>query len=415
MTINRRQFVQGTLLGGLAGLVPVIGRAQAAERVVVIGGGFAGASVAKYLRLWGDDRIDVTLVDPNPNHVSCVLSNLILTRQLELSDLSFPLSELDSAYGVRVVQGTAVGLDTAARQVQLDNGQQLGFDRAVVAPGIGFMDVPGLDSAKVPHAWIAGSSTLLLRNQLDGLTAGNTVIMTIPAAPYRCPPGPYERACLLADNVQRAGGGRVIVLDANDHIQAERETFERAFSELYGDTLEYYPAAQLEAVDSDGLRVFTSQGEFSGDVVNVIPNQQAGSVVRNSGLTDGRWAPVDPVTYESALQEGIYILGDSQGTSQPKSAHMASSQAKVCADAIIRAASGMPTHHTERLENITTNSACYSPITRDQASWLTANFALDQGTGNMRLSHIGASDGWDRESYRDMFDWADNLFADVFR
>jgi hypothetical protein len=171
-------------------------------------------------------------------------------------------------------------------------------------------------------------------------------------------------------------------------------------------------------VDSATKTVYTSAGEFSGDVVNIIPEQQATSLIVDAGLTDtnGRWAPVDPLTYESTEHgfEGVHVIGDSQGTKQPKSAHMANSQAKICADAIVRSLSGFPTDSDERMENITTNSACYSPVSYDEASWLTANFYYDKYTGEMALRHIGEAEKWSRGSYREMHAWAENLFHDSF-
>ena len=207
------------------------------------------------------------------------------------------------------------------------------------------------------------------------------------------------------------------MLDANNDIQAERETFNRAFTTLYGNILEYIPNATLEAIEGGGTVAQTSIGEFHGDVINVIPAQRATDLVRNAGLTgSGRWAPVDPLTYESTESgfQGVHVIGDSQGTNQPKSGHMANSQAKICADAIVRSLYGLPTDTAERIENITTNSACYSPITADQASWLTANFAYNSDLEQMQLTHIGEAEQWNSKNYEQMFGWARNLFHDSF-
>jgi NADH dehydrogenase FAD-containing subunit len=207
------------------------------------------------------------------------------------------------------------------------------------------------------------------------------------------------------------------VLDANSDIQAEKDTFSRAYTDLYGNTLQYVPNAEVLSVNSYTGQVYTSAGDFQGDVVNVIPGNQATSFVRDSGLTNyGDWAPVDPTTYESTLSgfSGVHIIGDSQNTNQPKSAHMANSQAKVCADAIVRSISGLPTDTTERLDNITTNSACYSPILQGQASWLSANFSYNRSAGQMELKHMGASGDWSSKNYNRMFKWANGLFSDCF-
>lgn len=288
----------------------------------------------------------------------------------------------------------------------------------------------GLDSRLTPHAWIAGGQTNLLRNQIRAMPDNGTFVMTIPEKPYRCPPGPYERACLVADilgrrsgvlagKVSPGGAPRVVVLDANPGIQAEKETFTRAFNDLYGDIVEYIPDARPISVDSTIREITTTKGTFRGDVLNVIPRHGAQQLLRRSGLTaGGRWAPVDPVTYESTVggQAGVYVIGDAQGTGQPKSGHMANAQAKVCADAIIRTAAGLSAHTQERLDNITTNSACFSPITATEASWLTAVYAYDAASQSMKLvpGSLGESHKWDSENFQDMFSWSENLFADTF-
>jgi NADPH-dependent 2,4-dienoyl-CoA reductase/sulfur reductase-like enzyme len=253
-----------------------------------------------------------------------------------------------------------------------------------------------------------------------------TFVMTIPRAPYRCPPGPYERACGVADLLQRRGDGhRVIVLDENDGITAEKATFERAFYRLYKDIIEYRPGVTVGSVDSVGRTVVTNQGDFAGHVVNVIPRHRAPQLLSDSGLTGGgRWAPVDPASYESTLMENVHVIGDSQFTTQPKSGHMANSQAKVCADAIIRKAMGVAEtiHSAERLSNLTTNSACFSPITATEASWLTAVFRYDtsipapEPARRMKLvrESLGEARNWNSENYQSMFSWSENLFADTF-
>jgi hypothetical protein len=209
----------------------------------------------------------------------------------------------------------------------------------------------------------------------------------------------------------------VVVLDENPSIQAERHTFERAFEGIYRNVIEYVPNAVIGGVSSAERLVETSLGDYRGDVVNLIPRQCAPALVRRAGLCNpAGWADVDPLTYASVVDgmHKIHVIGDIQGTGQPKSAHMANSQAKVCADAIIRSLADLPTDSDERIENITTNSACYSPITYDQASWLTANYAYDDATGKMQLTHLGEAERWSRESYREMFAWAENLFSDSF-
>jgi NADPH-dependent 2,4-dienoyl-CoA reductase/sulfur reductase-like enzyme len=359
------------------------------------------------------------------------MSNLVLNGQLKISDLSFDYATLQAKYGVDVKQDRAQRISDVAQEVKLKDAGWVPYDSLVVAAGIQFDTVPGLiDSRRTPHAWIAGGQTNLLRNQIRDIPPGGTFVMSIPDKPYRCPPGPYERACLVADILKRRGGGyKVIVLDANDGIQAERETFTRAFAGLYRDIIEYRPLQRVDAIDQNSNTVYTkllnSEGEeighdmAQGDVINIIPRHGAPQLLVKSGLTDGgRWAPVDPTTYGSTLEKfpGVYVIGDSQATGQPKSGHMANAQAKVCADAIVRRAAGMPVDGDERLDNITTNSACFSPITADEASWLTAVYRYNRKTGTMGLvpGSLGEAHNWNSENYRDMFSWSRNLFDDTF-
>jgi NADPH-dependent 2,4-dienoyl-CoA reductase/sulfur reductase-like enzyme len=425
MKFNRRRFLQAFGAAAAVAVTPSIVRANSAPHVVVVGGGFAGATVAKYLRMWSDKSIDVTLVDPNASHTSCVMSNLVLNGRIRLSELELSYDSLRDFYGVNVIRDRAIEILAGGKGVRLENSADLLCNRLVIATGIDF-DVPeGTDFSLTPHAWIAGPQTTLLANKVNALSAGGSFVMTIPKSPYRCPPGPYERACLVADILKRKGGGTVTVLDANADIQAEKHTFSKAFDELYGDIVEYIPNTTLGEVRSSDRLVDTSKGEFKGDVVNIIPQQRALGFVRKAGLTaGGDWAAIDPLSYESTVPgfEGVHIIGDSQGSGQPKSAHMASSQAKVCADAIIRmiTGNGVSVTDPERVANITTNSACYSPITYDEASWLTANFSYqapdmpDHEVGKMVLQHIGEAEHWSRDNYEEMFAWASNLFTDSF-
>lgn len=423
MKLNRRNFLKAVGATTALASAPTIAKAAGGKHVVVIGGGFGGATVAKYIRGWSGYDVNVTLVDANARHTSCVMSNLVLNKRASLRQLKLSYENLAFKYGVKVVIDKAVDIDNAGQKVTLQSGETLNYDRLVIATGIGFRDVPGINYNLTPHAWIAGPQTSLLARQVQNMNVNSTFIMSIPKSPYRCPPGPYERACLVADHFVRKGfttddNARVIVLDANSDIQAEKHTFHRAFSSLYRNIIEYIPNASVEAVDSEAKRVFTNVGEFDGNVVNIIPEQQATSLVMDAGLADvyKRWAPVDPLTYESTETgfQGVHVIGDSQGTKQPKSAHMANSQAKICADAIIRSLSGLPTDGAERMENVTTNSACYSPITYDEASWLTANFYYDVDAGAMKLRHIGEAEKWSRGSYKEMYAWSENLFHDSF-
>ncbi|MEZ5449381.1 MAG: FAD/NAD(P)-binding oxidoreductase [Thiolinea sp.] len=284
----------------------------------------------------------------------------------------------------------------------------------ILAPGIEFMPVTGLDSSKIPHAWKSGYQVQLLKQQLAALPAGGRFVMSIPKAPYRCPPGPYERACVVADYLKRnKPGAQVVVLDANPDIIVERNTFHRAFTQTYAGIVEYIPNADLQAVDSDRRIAMTGFGDYQGDVLNVIPPHRAGSLIHSSGLANdpsGRWADVNPLSYESTAVNNVHIIGDAQGTGQPKAGHIANAEAKVCADAVLRMLDGGQPYAAPM-----TNSACYSPVSQDTASWLTVVFAYDPASGTMKSvpESFGAGAPSSR-NYRSMFQWADSLFADTF-
>ncbi|NML27232.1 NAD(P)/FAD-dependent oxidoreductase [Zoogloea sp. G-4-1-14] len=413
---NRRKLLQasGALVatGALSATTPA---QAAAPRVVVIGGGFAGATVAKYVRMW-NPAIQVSLVEPNPGHVSCILSNLVMTGAVGMSTITLRYDNLRSKYGVNIVADRAVSIDPVSRVVLTANGSRLPYDKLVLAPGIDFDSIPGLDSAVLPHAWQAGPQTLALKAQLDSVPAGGTFVMSIPKAPYRCPPGPYERACLLADSLlRRRRAGRVIVLDANSDVVAEPHTFHTAFQTTYAGVIDYRPNSEVLSVDWAGKKVVTNWESVPFDAANIIPPQRAGKLVAAAGLLGSdpatRWAPVNPLSYESRVVPNVHVIGDSQGTGQPKSGHMANAQAKVCADALVRYFAGEQPDPAPM-----TSSACYSPITATTASWLTVVFGYDAASGLMKpvANTLAEAPAPTAGHYKDMFGWAKNLFADSF-
>jgi len=415
MALSRRMFLQA-VAGGLATLSsPALLRAaNSRPHIVVVGGGFAGATVAKYLRHWST-AVDVTLIEANPNYYSPILSNLVVTQQINLTQLTFDYTQLSSRYGVKLIHDWVEGIDANNYTINLRQQGTLAYDRLILATGISFQTIDGLDSQKTPHAWQAGEQTLLLQQQLAAMPENGTFVMTIPPAPYRCPPGPYERACVVADYLQRhKPNAKVIVLDANAEIIVKKQTFSTAFEQTYADRLQYIPNALVQSVDSDQRLMVTSQGTFKADVLNVIPAQQAGRLILDNGLANdarGHWAMVNPLSYESTQAAGIHIIGDSQATAQPKAGHIANAEAKICADAVLRLLSGMSPYAKP-----VTNSACYSPISTETASWLTAVFAYDEASNSMKLipSSLGESTTPSQENYRSMFAWANNLFNDTF-
>jgi NADPH-dependent 2,4-dienoyl-CoA reductase/sulfur reductase-like enzyme len=394
----------------------------AVGRVVVVGGGMAGTTAAKFLRLWGGTGVDVTLVEPNATYYSNIFSNMVLTGERTLSQLAFNYAALTSKYGVKVKNYSVKGIDYIGKQVTLSNGTILPYDRLILAPGIDFEPLPGLtgtmaNQAKIVHAWKAGTQTTSLQNQIKAMTKADTFILTIPPKPYRCPPGPYERACVVADYLKRVkGGGKVIILDANSGIQAEPQNFTTAFNETHKGIITYVPNAQLTGINADLMTVNTSVGSFKGKVINAIPIHKAGNLITQSGIglanaPGGKWAGVNVLTYESTAQPFIHIIGDSSSTTQPKAGHIANAEAKVCADAIIQTFKGMTVNPSP-----ITNSSCFTPITQTTASWLSVVYRYDPATGTMVPTGNGVTESAraDSGNYEDMLKWFNNLMADTF-
>ena len=384
-------------------------------RVIVIGGGMAGATVAKYLRLWGD-AVEVTLVERSPTYTSCIMSSLVLTGQRTLSSLVFNYDTLRSKYGVKTVFEEVVAVDPVSVKVTLASGTVLTADRIVMAPGIEFDPVPGLtDPNAMPNAWKAGAQTTLLAQQLKAMPTGGTAVLTIPKAPYRCPPGPYERACLIADWMRvNKPQGKLLVLDANPGFVTEVDNFSRAFFDLHGRVIEYRTNVVIDSVDAASRTLFTSGGAVQGDVVNLIPSQRAGKIVQATGLASapgGRFAGVNVLDYASTAAPKVHVLGDSSATTQPKAGHVANQEAKTCADALARIFAGSSPDPAP-----VTNSACFSTITMTQASWLHALFQYDPATATMvpMPAATGASVGWNGDHFEDMGEWFRALMADSF-
>jgi len=390
-------------------------------RVVIVGGGMAGLAAAKYLKVWGGSGVQVTLIERNPSYTSNILSNLVLTGQRTVSSLVYSYATVRQNYGVDIRQGTVVGIDSVNKRVTLADKSTLQYDRLIVAPGVVFDVLPGLESdaahSRVVHAWQAGPETTTLRSQLLAMPAGGTFVMTIPASPYRCPPGPYERACVVADWLKRnKPGSKVIVLDANPGIQAERHTFETAFTGLFKGVVEYFPNAAVKSIDTGPSRIVvdSQMGTFLGDVVNAIPPQRAGKIVPDNGLAnsaDGRWAGVKAATFESTAAAGVHVIGDSCSAGVPKAGHIGNQEGKTAADAILRAFGGLAPD-----TDVVVNSACYSPITASTASWLTALYQYDASTGSYKMVGTTPSEATSptSDNYSDMNKWFSTLMTETF-
>ncbi len=406
----------------LSALFTVPASTDVSGHVVIVGGGMAGATLAKYLRLWGGTGVKVTLVEKSTAYTSNIMSNLVLNGQRVLAGLDYTYSTLTSQYGVTLVNGTVTGINAGMKTVALADGRNVSYDRLVLAPGLEFDLLPGMTSlaeydTAIPHAWKAGPQTQLLRDQLVAMPAGGNVIVTIPKAPYRCPPGPYERVCIIADWLKaNKPGSKVIVLDANADIVVERDNFLLAFNQTHSGIVDYRPNCVLTQVGSSNRSVtYTSNGaniQLSAAVLNPIPPQKAPQLLADAGLLnspDGRFAAVNVLSYESTIVAGIHIIGDASHTTQPKAGHVANQQAKVCADAIVRLLGGKALDPTP-----VTNSACYSPITASTATFLSAVYQYDAVTATMKLSKLGASSSTNNEHYRDMQTWFATLMKDSF-
>lgn len=329
------------LLTGLTALslaAPALARTP--SHVVVVGGGFGGVAVARALVRNG---LAVTLVEPSPRYVTCPSSNAVIAGLMPISAITFDYEGVRRS-GVSVVHDTVVAIEPDARRVALAGGQHLAYDRLVISAGIGlrFDAIPGYDeaaSATIPHAWKAGAQTALLARQLDAMEDGGLVALTVPALPYRCPPGPYERASLIAHYVKtRKPRSKVIILDAKDSF-SKQPLFQSAWTKLYPDHLEWVPLAKggrLEAVDPTARTLRAEAGLFRPAVLNVIPPQTAPALCRATGLTNvSGWCPVDPMTFESTLRPGLHVIGDAAAAgAMPKSAFSAYTQAQVCAQAV---------------------------------------------------------------------------------
>jgi sulfide dehydrogenase [flavocytochrome c] flavoprotein chain len=343
---TRRQFLKAA--GKAAALLPLPALAQGSSgRVVVIGGGFAGATCARFVKRM-DPRVTVTLVEASQTFTACPFSNSVIAGLRDLTAQQFGYDKT-AASGVAINFATATAVDTQARTVTLSDGVRLGYDRLVTAPGVDIRwdSLPGYTEAaaeRMPHAWKAGPQTLLLRNQLEAMADGGTVIISAPANPFRCPPGPYERASLIAYYLKtKKPKSKLIVLDAKDAF-SKQGLFQNAWKELYPN-LEWVPLSKggkVNAVDVGAMMLITDFDRYRGDVVNVIPPQKAGRIAEVAGVTNNTgWCPINPETFESTLQPGIHVIGDATiAGAMPKSAFAANAQAKVCAAAVVKLLAG---------------------------------------------------------------------------
>jgi sulfide dehydrogenase [flavocytochrome c] flavoprotein chain len=379
MTMQRREWLLGAGafgIGSLAGCASDTGaaltstaggRVPAKARVLVIGGGYGGATAAKYVRLFSENKIDVVLVEPNNDFVSCPMSNLVLGGSKTLADVTSRYDTLSSRHGVRVVKDMVASIDPVKKVAVLASGPTIAYDKLVLSPGVDLMfdSVQGLRDAQnagiILQAWKAGPETVALRRQLEAMPDGGTFAITIPVAPYRCPPGPYERACQVASYFKAAKPkSKVLILDANPDVTSKGPLFKKVWAEQYAGMVEYRPQHNAMAVDPRTNTVkFEVQDDVKADVLNVLPTMRAGAIAVQTGLanSNARWCNVNYQTFESTAAKDIHVLGDSIqiAPAMPKSGHMANGHAKVAAAAIVAELSGWEINAAPMLTN-----TCYS-------------------------------------------------------
>ncbi|WP_431285021.1 FCSD flavin-binding domain-containing protein [Humitalea sp. 24SJ18S-53] len=411
MTVRRRSLALA--------LLPAPALAQAPPHVVVIGGGFGGASGARALRGHG---LGVTLVEPNPTYTACPFSNAVIAGLRPMQQQRFGYAGLRTQ-GITVLHAAATGIDAVARRVTLGDGSVLGYDRLLLAPGIAlrFDALPGYDeaaSALLPHAWQAGAQTELLARQIEAMEDGGTIVMAIPANPYRCPPGPYERASLIAHVLRtRKPRSKLLVLDAKDAFSKQR-LFESAWAALYPGLLEYVPLSaggRVTGVEAEGRAVVTDFTTHHGDVVNVIPPQRAGDIARIAGATDrSGWCPIDPASFESRLLPRVHVIGDAAiAGAMPKSAFAANAQARVCAAAMAALLRGTAVQ-TPKLLN-----TCYSLVAPSYGisvagAYQPSNGLLADIAGAGGTSPIDAPAAVRAAEAAYAEDWFETITADAF-
>jgi sulfide dehydrogenase [flavocytochrome c] flavoprotein subunit len=364
---TRRVFLSGGTAAATVALLPAPALAQAKARIVVLGGGFAGATCARALRR-ADPRFEVTLVEPNPVFTACPFSNAVIAGLRDIEAQRFGYDAIRNE-GIAVVPQQATAVNAQARRVMLRDDSALDYDRLVLAPGIAIRwdALPGYDQAAaavMPHAWQAGDQTFILRRQLEAMPDGGTVVISAPANPFRCPPGPYERASLIAYYLERAKPrSKLIILDAKDNFSKQR-LFQNAWQQLYPNLIEWVSLSnggKVISVDAKTRTLVTDFATYKADVANVIPPQGAAGIAPLAGVADGTgWCPIDPVTFESRLQPNIHVIGDAAiAGAMPKSAFAANAQAKVCAVAVAALLHG-ETPSPPKLIN-----TCYSLVAPD--------------------------------------------------
>lgn len=426
MNLSRRGFLKlGAAMASAGALGATVGcqgpgdKADA-RRVVVIGGGFGGATAAKYIKLFDPD-IDVTLIDGKASFTTCPFSNLVIGGFKDIDEITHDFAALEKR-GVNVVKGWVTDVDAESRVVTLEDGRSYEYDRLVASPGIDFdFDAiegltPEIAATRIPHAWQAGEQTLLLRQQLEEMEDGGTFILCAPPNPFRCPPGPYERASLIAGYFkENKPNSKILILDPKTGFSKET-LFREGWTVNYGNMIEWIGGdfgGGVTKVDPDTMTVTAGGTEYQGDVINLIPPQRAGKIAQVAGLTDDSgWCPINPATFESNLQANIHVIGDACiGSPMPKSGFSANSQAKSCAASIVAM------FHNENPPTPSWVNTCYSLIAPDYGISVAAVYELKDGKiasveGAGGVSPLGGKNAKKEAGFA--YDWYDSITEDIW-
>lgn len=424
--MHRRTLLQTGLalgsLSALAGCATLTSKAPAKAQVVVIGGGYGGATAAKYVRMLSNYQISVVLIEPNTTFISCPMSNLVLGGSKNMAQITTPYDGLRRQHGVTLVHDRVASIDTQKKTVSLPNGTTIGYDKLVVSPGVDmhFDSIEGLQAAnasgQILQAWKAGAETTALRKQLEAMPDGGVYAITVPEAPYKCPPGPYERASQVAHYFKQAKPkSKVLILDANPDVTSKPALFKKYWSDNYKDIVEFRPNHKVMAVDAKNSSIlFDVQPNVRADVLNVLPAMRAGAIAQQTGLAtvNNRWCGINYQTFESLVAKDVHVLGDATlaAPAMPKSGHMANSHAKVAAAAVVAQLSDLAVNPTPFLTN-----TCYSYVSDKQVIHVASvhQYITEDKTFKTVPSSGGLSAEANEREGTYAWNWAQNIWADM--
>ena len=424
--MKRRNFVHASLalgaVGSFTGCASTSGAMPSKAKVVVVGGGYGGATAAKYVRMLSDYAIDVVLIEPNAAFISCPLSNLVIGGTKSMNDITSSYDKLGARHGVKLVKDMVASIDPVKKTVTLASGPSIGYDKLIVSPGIDMMwdTVEGSQAAnasgQILQAWKAGPETLALRKQLEEMPNGGVYAISIPEAPYRCPPGPYERASQVANYFKQAKPkSKVLILDANQDVTSKGPLFKKYWAENYAGILEYRPQHKATGVDARTRTVkFDVQSDVKADVLNVLPGMRAGAIAVKSGLANAnaRWCNVNYQTFESTAANDVHVIGDSIQVAplMPKSGHMANAHGKVVAAAVVAQLSGFAIDPLPVLTN-----TCYSFVSEKLVVHVASvhQYVAAEKTYKTVAGSGGVSAAPNELEGVHALSWAKNIWADT--